>query len=103
MPPCLCVTAVRAKVDDIANGFGFLPDGGLELRLVNENFARPVFLKQPSGVVAILAPALVTQLDDLGVVVKPLKGFLQRFETLGAIMKTCRILQEKSAQLAGVG
>src|SRR5215208_2432949 len=100
MPPFVRVTAMRAKVYDIADCLRFLPERCLKLWFIDQNFARPVLFEQPAGGFAVLAPAPMAQLDHLWVVVKPSKCFLQVLKILWAIMKTCRILQKEGAQLA---
>src|SRR5215813_15603744 len=67
-PPRLCVATVSSKIKQLADRREVLPDGRSKLRFVDQHLAGPIFVQQGSNRGAILAPTVMSKLDDLGII-----------------------------------
>ena len=70
VPPRFGVAPMSPEIKYLAHGLKFLSNGSPKLRLVDENPACSVPFEECSDLISILAPALMSKLDRLGIVVK---------------------------------
>ena len=79
VPPRFGISAVRAKIKNLAERFGCLPYRAGKFRLIDQNTAGAVLQQGIFHGIGVFIPAAMTKLDNLRVIVKSPERVLQLF------------------------